>query len=56
MDFPLADHDDGPDALEMCVRLPIGLASQRETVEFFDMNFRPVKLYRRPDWYGKALR
>ena len=21
MDFPLADHDDGPDALEMCVRL-----------------------------------
>jgi predicted phage terminase large subunit-like protein len=23
MDFPLADHDDGPDALEMCVRLPL---------------------------------
>jgi predicted phage terminase large subunit-like protein len=23
MDFPLAEHDDGPDALEMCVRLPI---------------------------------
>ncbi len=23
MDFPLADHDDGPDALEMCVRLPM---------------------------------
>ncbi len=22
MDFPLAEHDDGPDALEMCVRLP----------------------------------
>ena len=22
MDFPLAQHDDGPDALEMCVRLP----------------------------------
>jgi predicted phage terminase large subunit-like protein len=22
MDFPLADHDDGPDALEMCTRLP----------------------------------
>ncbi len=53
---PLADHDDGPDALEMCVRLPVGLASQRETVEFFDMNFRPVNLCRRPDWYGKALR
>jgi len=25
MDFPLADHDDGPDALEMCVRLPLEL-------------------------------
>ena len=23
MDFPLADHDDGPDALEMCTRLPV---------------------------------
>ena len=23
MDFPIAEHDDGPDALEMCVRLPI---------------------------------
>ena len=23
MDFPLADHDDGPDALEMCYRLPL---------------------------------
>jgi predicted phage terminase large subunit-like protein len=22
MDFPLAEHDDGPDALEMCTRLP----------------------------------
>jgi predicted phage terminase large subunit-like protein len=22
MDFPFAEHDDGPDALEMCVRLP----------------------------------
>jgi len=22
MDFPPADHDDGPDALEMCTRLP----------------------------------
>jgi len=22
VDFPLADHDDGPDALEMCTRLP----------------------------------
>jgi len=25
MDFPLAEHDDGPDALEMCVRLPVQL-------------------------------
>jgi predicted phage terminase large subunit-like protein len=25
MDFPLADHDDGPDALEMCTRLPLEL-------------------------------
>ena len=25
MDFPLADHDDGPDALEMCIRLPMEL-------------------------------
>ncbi len=25
MDFPLADHDDGPDALEMCVRLILSL-------------------------------
>jgi len=23
MDFPLGDHDDGPDALEMCTRLPL---------------------------------
>jgi hypothetical protein len=23
MDFPIAEHDDGPDALEMCVRLPV---------------------------------
>ncbi len=23
MDFPLAEHDDGPDALEMCMRLPM---------------------------------
>ncbi len=23
MDFPQADHDDGPDALEMCIRLPM---------------------------------
>jgi predicted phage terminase large subunit-like protein len=26
MDFPLADHDDGPDALEMCTRLPLEAA------------------------------
>jgi hypothetical protein len=23
MDFPVAEHDDGPDALEMCMRLPV---------------------------------
>jgi len=23
MDFPFAEHDDGPDALEMCTRLPL---------------------------------
>jgi phage terminase large subunit-like protein len=23
MDFPNADHDDGPDALEMAIRLPM---------------------------------
>ncbi len=23
MDFPLGDHDDGPDALEICIRLPL---------------------------------
>jgi predicted phage terminase large subunit-like protein len=25
MDFPLGEHDDGPDALEMCTRLPLEL-------------------------------
>jgi predicted phage terminase large subunit-like protein len=25
MDFPLAEHDDGPDALQMCTRLPLEL-------------------------------
>ncbi len=29
MDFPLAEHDDGPDALEMCVRLPIEMKRMR---------------------------
>lgn len=23
--FPLADHDEGPDALEMCTRLPVAV-------------------------------
>ena len=32
MDFPLADHDDGPDALEMCTRLPLEVSPPRETV------------------------
>jgi hypothetical protein len=27
MDFPLAEHDDGPDALEMCTRLPVLLGT-----------------------------
>ena len=29
MDFPIADHDDGPDALEMCVRLPVDVKRLR---------------------------
>ena len=29
MDFPLAEHDDGPDALEMCVRLPVDVKRLR---------------------------
>ena len=29
MDFPLADHDDGPDALEMCTRLKRLLMRER---------------------------
>jgi predicted phage terminase large subunit-like protein len=29
MDFPIADHDDGPDALEMCVRLPVEVKRMR---------------------------
>ena len=29
MDFPLAEHDNGPDALEMCVRLPVELKRVR---------------------------
>jgi predicted phage terminase large subunit-like protein len=32
MDSPLADHDDGPDALEMCVRLPLALYQPPERV------------------------
>ena len=32
MDFPLADHDDGPDALEMCTRLPLEVDGRREEV------------------------
>ena len=27
MDFPLGEHDDGPDALEMCTRLPLAVMS-----------------------------
>ncbi len=29
MDFPQAEHDDGPDALEMCVRLPVDVKRLR---------------------------
>jgi predicted phage terminase large subunit-like protein len=29
MDFPLAEHDDGPDALEMCCRLPVDVKRLR---------------------------
>ncbi len=32
-DFPYADHDDGPDALEMAVRLASRLMSRRESEE-----------------------
>jgi hypothetical protein len=46
MDFPLADHDDGPDALEMCVRLPLELDRPREVITTFDGNSRPIKVYR----------
>ena len=30
MDFPMAEHDDGPDALEMCMRLPQGLVRRED--------------------------
>jgi hypothetical protein len=29
MDFPVAEHDDGPDALEMCMRLPVEVKRMR---------------------------
>ncbi len=45
MDFPLADHDDGPDALEMCTRLPLELDRCRETVSTLD-GFGRTRLYR----------
>ena len=34
MDFPLAEHDDGPDALEMCVRLPGEVFRQQHRAVF----------------------
>ena len=36
MDFPLADHDDGPDALEMCCRLPLEVLRPRDRVYSMD--------------------
>jgi predicted phage terminase large subunit-like protein len=30
MDFPFAEHDDGPDALEMCMRLPYAVHEKHE--------------------------
>jgi predicted phage terminase large subunit-like protein len=30
MDFPFAEHDDGPDALEMCMRLPFAVHEDEE--------------------------
>jgi len=35
MDFPQAEHDDGPDALEMCTRLPIGVDNLWEVVRAY---------------------
>jgi predicted phage terminase large subunit-like protein len=39
MDFPLADHDDGPDALEMCMRLPCELCRPQEKVYSLPMSW-----------------
>jgi hypothetical protein len=39
MDFPLADHDDGRDALEMCLRLPRLLCPEREKVYSVPMSW-----------------
>jgi len=35
-DFPLADHDDGPDALEMAVRLANDMLSHPPAMEYYD--------------------
>ncbi len=35
MDFPLAEHDDGPDALEMCMRLPMQANPPRDEIIFY---------------------
>jgi hypothetical protein len=39
MDFPLADHDDGPDALEMCLRMPTLLRPTLEKVHSVQMSW-----------------
>jgi len=38
MDFPLADHDDGPDALEMCTRITYHEEPPRETVTWIPLD------------------
>jgi predicted phage terminase large subunit-like protein len=38
MDFPLADHDDGPDALEMCIRLPSILYPPQDRIFWVPMS------------------
>jgi predicted phage terminase large subunit-like protein len=39
MDFPLAEHDDEPDALEMCIRLPCELYRPQGTLYLLPMSW-----------------
>jgi len=45
MDFPLAEHDDGPDALEMCTRLPGGVDNLREVVRAYENPDAQIRRY-----------